>query len=123
MDQEDNYPVKYFKSLNLEETKSIEDIANDSNNIDEPVGEKAEIKEALVCNQNRIEMSQKGCKNLYYGDTSSGDKSKASNKMDLWKLFDDPFNYSELMTMDAYGGWCSSSATTDQMVASFGFFS
>ncbi|TYG83750.1 hypothetical protein E1A91_D01G184800v1 [Gossypium mustelinum] len=81
MDQEDNYPVKYFKSLNLEETKSIEDIANDSNNIDEPVGEKAEIKEALVCNQNRIEMSQKGCKNLYYGDTSSGDKSKASNKM------------------------------------------
>ncbi|MBA0642507.1 hypothetical protein Goklo_026881, partial [Gossypium klotzschianum] len=58
MDQEDNYPVKYFKSLSLEETKSIEDIANDSNNIDEPVGEKAEIKEALVCNQNRIEMSQ-----------------------------------------------------------------
>ncbi|MBA0676938.1 hypothetical protein Golax_018473 [Gossypium laxum] len=87
MDQEDNYPVKYFKSLNLEETKSIEDIANDSNNNDEPVGEKAEIKEALVCNQYRIEMSQKGmetvkgCKNLYYGDTSSGDKSKASNKM------------------------------------------
>ncbi|KAL1186465.1 hypothetical protein V6Z11_A01G179700 [Gossypium hirsutum] len=27
------------------------------------------------------------------------------------------------MNMDAYGGWCSSSATTDQMVASFGFFS
>ncbi|MBA0881272.1 hypothetical protein Goshw_013299, partial [Gossypium schwendimanii] len=32
MDQEDNYLVKYFKSLNLEETKSIKDIANDSNN-------------------------------------------------------------------------------------------
>ncbi|TYI43788.1 hypothetical protein ES332_A01G191800v1 [Gossypium tomentosum] len=87
MDQEHNYLVKYFKSLNLEETKSIEDIANDSNSNDEPVGEKAEIKEALVCNQNRIEMSHKGmetvrgCKNLYHGDTSSGDKSRASNKV------------------------------------------
>ncbi|KAK8364882.1 hypothetical protein V6Z11_1Z106800 [Gossypium hirsutum] len=38
-------------------------------------------------------------------------------------LFEDPFNYSELMNLDAYGGWCSSSATTDQMFASFGFFS
>ncbi|TYI43790.1 hypothetical protein ES332_A01G191800v1 [Gossypium tomentosum] len=65
MDQEHNYLVKYFKSLNLEETKSIEDIANDSNSNDEPVGEKAEIKEALVCNQNRIEMSHKG-KSIYY---------------------------------------------------------
>ncbi|KAL1180952.1 hypothetical protein V6Z11_A02G013700 [Gossypium hirsutum] len=37
-------------------------------------------------------------------------------------LFEDPFNYSELMNLDAYGGWCSSSATTDQMFASFGSY-
>ncbi|XP_052483825.1 protein NLP9 [Gossypium raimondii] len=38
-------------------------------------------------------------------------------------LFEDPFNYSELMNLDAYGGWCSGSAATDQMFASSGFFS
>ncbi|XVF65674.1 hypothetical protein PTKIN_Ptkin09bG0268600 [Pterospermum kingtungense] len=33
-------------------------------------------------------------------------------------LFEDPFNFSELMNFDTYAGWCSSPAATDQMFAS-----
>ncbi|KAK8703529.1 hypothetical protein V6N13_047184 [Hibiscus sabdariffa] len=37
-------------------------------------------------------------------------------------LFEDPFNSSELMNLDN-AGWCSGTADTNQMFASFGFFS
>ncbi|KAK8978559.1 hypothetical protein V6N11_055547 [Hibiscus sabdariffa] len=37
-------------------------------------------------------------------------------------LSEDPFNFSDLMNLDN-GSWCSSTAATDQMFASFGFFS
>ncbi|KAK8585438.1 hypothetical protein V6N13_050417 [Hibiscus sabdariffa] len=37
-------------------------------------------------------------------------------------LSEDPFNFSDFMNLDN-GSWCSSTAATDQMFASFGFFS
>ncbi|XP_031266429.1 protein NLP8-like isoform X1 [Pistacia vera] len=36
---------------------------------------------------------------------------------------EDPFNFSELMNLDAYAGWCNSPSATDQMYASYGLSS
>ncbi|KAJ0078663.1 hypothetical protein Patl1_22412 [Pistacia atlantica] len=36
---------------------------------------------------------------------------------------EDPFNFSELMNLDAYAGWCNSPSAADQMYASYGLSS
>ncbi|XVE81006.1 hypothetical protein DITRI_Ditri15bG0027800 [Diplodiscus trichospermus] len=38
-------------------------------------------------------------------------------------LSEDPFNFSELMNLDSYAGWCNSPVATDQMFGSFGLSS
>nr|KJB28152.1 hypothetical protein B456_005G031000 [Gossypium raimondii] len=68
---EDTCVRKKPKPSNCEKAISTEDIARDSNNNDEPAGE---ISIGKLQTENS---SKNGC----YGETSSGNKSKASNKM------------------------------------------
>ncbi|TYG77875.1 hypothetical protein ES288_D02G010900v1 [Gossypium darwinii] len=70
---EDTCVRKKSKPSNCEKAVSTEDIAKDSNNNDEPVGE---ISIGKLQTENS---SKNGC----YRETSSGNKSKASNKVDI----------------------------------------
>ncbi|KAH1095955.1 hypothetical protein J1N35_012876 [Gossypium stocksii] len=74
MDEEDTYVVKIFKPSNCKKANSTKDIVKDSNNNDEPTGEMLGDLQMV-----------KSCKNWCNGETSSGNKYKASNKMNIDK--------------------------------------